>query len=131
MKTSACQNSPRLPPPKREKPARGPRPKIANRKPLPRGRYSPGEVVAPAGPAPCAAFFLVRAGDVLLMPPGAPSPSGRLTAGDLHNEGVLTSPAAPLAAALVAGPGGAVVITFELASLNKALAGPGGRLGGG
>jgi len=107
-------------------------------------RYQPGELVAPAGPAPCAAFFLVRTGEVLLYPPTTPTANlpalfanpanaaqaaaaaGRLTAGDLHNEVVLTSPAAPLANALVAGPRGAVVIVFELASLNRALAGPGG-----
>jgi hypothetical protein len=113
----------------------------------PQTRYSPEEVIAPAGPAPCAAFFLVRSGEVLLVPPGAPgalpgaggaaeraaaeaaaaaaAATGRLTVGELFNEAVLTSPAVPLGRALVAGPGGAVVITFDLAALNKALQGPG------
>ncbi len=100
--------------------------------------------MAAAEPTPCLAFFLVRTGEVLLYSPSIPPASvaplladpataataaaaaaGRLTAGDLHNEGVLTSAAAPLGHTLVAGQGGAVVITFQLSSLNKALAGPG------
>ena len=94
-------------------------------------RYAAGEVVAPAAGAPCAAFFLVRSGEALLVPPGggggggaaAIEPAARLTAGELFNERVLTAPAAPLEHSLVAGPGGAVVVTFDLAALNRALAG--------
>uniref|UniRef100_A0A383VZL0 cGMP-dependent protein kinase n=1 Tax=Tetradesmus obliquus TaxID=3088 RepID=A0A383VZL0_TETOB len=107
-------------------------------------RYSPGEVIAIAQPtAPATAFYLVRTGEVLLLPTSVQLPSnitevdvhqaeqlaaGRLLAGGLYNEAVLCAPAAPLQAHLVARSPGTVVICFELASITRALGAPGGLL---
>jgi hypothetical protein len=38
-------------------------------------RYSPGETVATASGSPCYGFFLVRAGEVWLLPPGTQLPA--------------------------------------------------------
>ncbi|WIA31049.1 hypothetical protein OEZ86_001080 [Tetradesmus obliquus] len=107
-------------------------------------RYSPGEVIAIAQPAaPATAFYLVRTGEVLLLPTSVQLPAnitevdvhqaeqlaaGRLLAGGLYNEAVLCAPAAPLQAHLVARSPGTVVICFELASITRALGAPGGLL---
>jgi hypothetical protein len=104
-------------------------------------RYSPGEVVAIAQPTtPATAFYLVRTGEVLLLPLSVQLPAsitevdvnqaeqlaaGRLLAGGLYNEAVLCAPAAPLQAHLVARSPGTVVICFELASITRALGAPG------
>lgn len=107
-------------------------------------RYSPGEVIAVANPTQtAAAFYLVRSGEVLLLPASVVLPNnvsevdvaqaeqlavGRLTAGGMYNEMVLSSPAVPLPAHLVARAPGTVVICFELSSITKALGAPGGLL---
>jgi hypothetical protein len=104
-------------------------------------RYSPGEVIAVAQPAtPATAFYLVRTGEILLLPTTVQLPAGltevdvhqaeqlaagRLLAGGLYNEAVLCAPAAPLQAHLVARSPGTVVICFELASITRALGAPG------
>lgn len=106
--------------------------------------YSPGEVIAVANPAMAAtAFYLVRSGEVMLLPASVQLPMnitevdvsqaeqlavGRLAAGGLYNEMVLCAPAAPLQAHLVAKAPGTVVICFELSSITKALGAPGGLL---
>lgn len=101
-------------------------------------RYSAGEVVAMANMGPCHRFFLVRSGEVLVLPgsttlgpmvrevdpsKAADVAQGRLSAGDLFNERVLISAAGPLDAHLVAGSAGTVVINFELTGIEKALGG--------
>eukprot|EP00879_Flechtneria_rotunda_P001387 GHRR01001538.1.p1 GENE.GHRR01001538.1~~GHRR01001538.1.p1 ORF type:complete len:1213 (+),score=453.23 GHRR01001538.1:393-3641(+) len=107
-------------------------------------RYGAGEIIAAANPAvPATAMYLVRNGEVLLLPATIQLPSsmtevdvgqaeqvavGRLGAGGLYNESVLCAPAASLQAHLLARLPGTVVISFELANITKALGAPGSLL---